>query len=230
MKITKTQLKQIIKEELEGVLEAQTPRWSSDRYGAKSTDSPLGSPLRWAKGKMGLPRDKTEKFRARFALSMLDPDPKTSRKYFRDVHGGGVRQSFRADSWSPELGGTDFEASHRDRDAVTDKVIEFILGSKEISNLVNQAQGISYQPTRDAILRFAVDLQHPGPNDTIDPRGSEVERFKAKLDKIIERSKEGGRGGTAGKKEFDRRQAADARDPRFQQGAPSYRYRRPKGS
>ena len=225
MKITKTQLKEIIKEELQQALQEQVPRFQSDLYGTGHKDSLFRNPIRYAKGKMGLPRDKMEKFRERFGLEMLDPDPKAARKYSRDVHGGGVTQDF---STGPHgLSGTDFEAQTRDYSAVTDKVVEFIFGSKEISNLVNQAEAASYGDTRDAILRFSVDLQHPCPNDTIDPRGSEVERFKAKLDKIIEYPED--RAG-ADKKEFERRQAADTRDPRFQQGSPSFRYGRPKGS
>ena len=76
MKITKTRLKQIIKEELGSVLEEakETPEWSSDfptrrrrgRSGKSAHgqgEDPFSSPLRFIKGKLGVPRDKIEKFK-----------------------------------------------------------------------------------------------------------------------------------------------------------------------
>tara|TARA_R110002020_G_scaffold41468_11_gene122308 strand:+ start:1684 stop:2175 length:492 start_codon:yes stop_codon:yes gene_type:complete len=79
MKITKEELKQIVKEELGSVLEKakKTPKWSSDypqsrarrnreRSGKSAHghgEDPFSSPVRFVKGKLGMPRDKIEKFR-----------------------------------------------------------------------------------------------------------------------------------------------------------------------
>ena len=87
MKITKEELKQIIKEELGSVLEEakKTPEWSSDYYRGvgrsragrgKSAhghrEDPFSSPIRFVKGKLGVPRDKTEKFRRDHNLTTGD--------------------------------------------------------------------------------------------------------------------------------------------------------------
>ena len=84
MKITKEQLKQIIKEELEAVFEqSKTPTWSSDYTRTRDVRSaaakgksahgrredPFSSPLRYVKGKLGMPRDKMEKFRRDYNLT-----------------------------------------------------------------------------------------------------------------------------------------------------------------
>tara|TARA_R100000005_G_C4976821_1_gene187934 strand:+ start:630 stop:1085 length:456 start_codon:yes stop_codon:yes gene_type:complete len=84
MKITKEQLSQIIKEELAGVLEEakKTPEWSSDYYRGvgrsragrgKSAhghkEDPFTSPIRYVKGKLGMPRDKIEKFKKRHNIT-----------------------------------------------------------------------------------------------------------------------------------------------------------------
>tara|TARA_R110002072_G_scaffold239206_1_gene397045 strand:+ start:554 stop:1045 length:492 start_codon:yes stop_codon:yes gene_type:complete len=79
MKITKAKLKQIIKEELGAALKEakKTPEWSSDypqtrarrsreRAGKSAhghREDPFSSPIRFIKGKLGVPRDKIEKFR-----------------------------------------------------------------------------------------------------------------------------------------------------------------------
>ena len=87
MKITKEELKQVIKEELGSVLEEakKTPEWSSDYYRGvgrsragrgKSAhghrEDPFSSPIRYAKGKLGMPRDKIEKFRRDYNLTTGD--------------------------------------------------------------------------------------------------------------------------------------------------------------
>ena len=88
MKITKERLKEIIKEELGGVLEEakKTPEWSSDypqtrarrsreRSGKSAhghREDPFSSPIRFVKGKLGVPRDKTEKFRRDHNLTTGD--------------------------------------------------------------------------------------------------------------------------------------------------------------
>ena len=87
MKITKEELKQIIKEELGSALEEakKTPEWSSDYYrGVGRTragrgksahghrEDPFSSPIRYAKGKLGMPRDKIEKFRRDYNLTTGD--------------------------------------------------------------------------------------------------------------------------------------------------------------
>ena len=87
MKITKEQLKQIIKEEVGSALEEakKTPEWSSDYYRGvgrsragrgKSAhghrEDPFSSPIRYAKGKLGMPRDKIEKFRRDYNLTTGD--------------------------------------------------------------------------------------------------------------------------------------------------------------
>lgn len=87
MKITKEELKQVIKEELGSVLEEakKTPEWSSDYYRGvgrsragrgKSAhghrEDPFSSPIRFVKGKLGVPRDKTEKFRRDHNLTTGD--------------------------------------------------------------------------------------------------------------------------------------------------------------
>ena len=87
MKITKERLKEIINEELGGVLEEakETPEWSSDYYRGvgrsragrgKSAhghrEDPFSSPIRFVKGKLGVPRDKTEKFRRDHNLTTGD--------------------------------------------------------------------------------------------------------------------------------------------------------------
>ena len=87
MKITKEELKQIIKEELGSALEEakETPEWSSDYYRGvgrsragrgKSAhghrEDPFSSPIRFVKGKLGVPRDKTEKFRRDHNLTTGD--------------------------------------------------------------------------------------------------------------------------------------------------------------
>ena len=87
MKITKEELKQVIKEELGSVLEEakKTPEWSSDYYRGvgrsragrgKSAhghrEDPFSSPVRFVKGKLGVPRDKTEKFRRDHNLTTGD--------------------------------------------------------------------------------------------------------------------------------------------------------------
>ena len=87
MKITKSQLKEIIKEELETTLEEakETPEWSSDYYRGVgrsragrgksahgSREDPFSSPIRYVKGKLGVPRDKIEKFRRDHNLTTGD--------------------------------------------------------------------------------------------------------------------------------------------------------------
>jgi|TARA_R110000824_G_scaffold359882_1_gene547512 hypothetical protein len=87
VKITKEELKQVIKEELGSVLEEakKTPEWSSDYYRGvgrsragrgKSAhghrEDPFSSPIRFVKGKLGVPRDKTEKFRRDHNLTTGD--------------------------------------------------------------------------------------------------------------------------------------------------------------
>ena len=87
MKITKEELKQVIKEELGSVLEEakKTPEWSSDYYRGvgrsragrgKSAhghrEDPFSSPIRFVKGKLGVSRDKTEKFRRDHNLTTGD--------------------------------------------------------------------------------------------------------------------------------------------------------------
>tara|TARA_R110000737_G_scaffold206107_1_gene224536 strand:- start:1524 stop:2057 length:534 start_codon:yes stop_codon:yes gene_type:complete len=84
MKITKEKLKEIIKEELGGVLEEakKTPEWSSDYYRGVghtragrgksahgSREDPFSSPIRYVKSKLGVPRDKIEKFRRDYNLT-----------------------------------------------------------------------------------------------------------------------------------------------------------------
>ncbi len=84
MKVSKEQLNQIIKEELAGVLEEakETPEWSSDYYRGvgrsrggrgKSAhgyrEDPFTSPIRYAKGKLGMPRDKIEKFKKKYRIT-----------------------------------------------------------------------------------------------------------------------------------------------------------------
>ena len=87
MKITKERLKEIIKEEVGSALEEakKTPEWSSDYYRGvgrsragrgKSAhghrEDPFSSPIRYAKGKLGMPRDKIEKFRRDYNLTTGD--------------------------------------------------------------------------------------------------------------------------------------------------------------
>ena len=82
MRISKEQLRQIIKEELAGVLQEakKTPEWSSDyparrrreRYGKSAhghKEDPFTSPIRYVKGKLGMPRDKIEKFKKRHNIT-----------------------------------------------------------------------------------------------------------------------------------------------------------------
>ena len=68
MKITKSQLKQIIKEELEGTLEEA--EWSSDRKPDRFF-GPRSDKMRWAKGKLGMPRDAVEKFRRKYGIKAI---------------------------------------------------------------------------------------------------------------------------------------------------------------
>ena len=74
MKITKAQLKKIIKEELEGTLEEA--EWSSDTAGGKTDRffGPRSDKMRYLKGKLGMPRDAVEKFRRKYGIKAINTD------------------------------------------------------------------------------------------------------------------------------------------------------------